>query len=94
MIDLIAQFVLGFFLAVWIGFFLGVVEAWNPVAYFVVLGGLGAIVIIGFLFTATPENAAAGINWALVIGTVPGYLLSVPAGKWAYREKFGTEGRR
>ena len=87
MIEIATHVATGFFVSLWIGFLLGLIEAWSKKALlgvFVVM----ALVVIGGVFTTGTTELAAELNWAYIVGTVPGYLLGIPAGKLMYNEAF------
>lgn len=74
---------MGFIVATWIGFMLGVVEAWSKKVLLGIFFILGTLIVVSTFAQGTTE-AASSINWAVLIGTIPGYLLGFPAGNAAY----------
>lgn len=85
MIDFLIEFVFGFFVAMWIGFFLGLLKGYSLralIALFAVFG----LIIVGTTFVNGPSETAHGLNWPYLLGTIPGYMISMPAGERAYRE--------
>ena len=85
MIEALTHAGVGFLVALWLGVMLGVLIAWDKRVLLLLIFGVGTFIVLTTL-EAGPERTAAEMNWSLMFGAIPGYLVGFPTGKAVYRQ--------
>lgn len=86
--QILMDFFAGFIVAIHLGILIGIVGEVSKRALFILFVALALLVSASWLIGPDgggPSAAAASINWPMLIGTIPGYIIGPGIGVDLYR---------